>query len=78
MWIDARTFWEIPSCVHHIIFINEFLLLIKISPLYDINSSNRKWLVHGGISKIFFQDYFFTIIFMPDMLKFHPYSINDR
>ena len=35
------------------------------------------WLAHGGISKIFFID-LFIIIFRPDMLNFHPYSILTR
>ena len=33
-----------------------------------------RW-AHGGISKIFFLDHFSSIIFRPEMLKFHPYSI---
>ena len=33
--------------------------------------------MHGGISKIFFID-LFIIIFRPDMLNFHPYSILTR
>ena len=54
-----------------VIFINEFALLIKTPPFYEVNSFNRKWLVHGGISKIFYLDHFSR----PEMLNFHPYSI---
>jgi hypothetical protein len=49
---------EIPPCTHHVIFITEFVLLIKTPPFYEVNSFNRKWLAHGGISKIFFLDHF--------------------
>ena len=37
----------------HVILITEFVLLIKIPPFNEVNSFNRKWQVHGGISKIF-------------------------
>ena len=47
-------FLEIPPCEHHDIFITEFVLLIKTPPFYEVNSFNRKWLVHDGISKVFF------------------------
>jgi hypothetical protein len=36
----------------------EFELLIRTPPFYEVNSFNRKWLAHGGISKIFFLDHF--------------------
>ena len=49
---------EIPPCAHLVIFITEFALLIKIPPFYEVNSFNRKWQAHGGISKIFFLDHF--------------------
>jgi hypothetical protein len=65
----TRTFLVIPQCADHVIFITAFVLLIKIPPFYEVNSLNRKWQAHGGISKIF------TIIFKPEVLKFHPYSI---
>ena len=51
-------FLEILPCAHHVIFVTEFVLLIKTPPFYEVNSFNRKWLAHGGISKIFFQDHF--------------------
>jgi hypothetical protein len=51
-------FLKIPPCAHDVIFITEFVLLIKIPPFYEVNSSNRKWQAHGGISKIFFLDHF--------------------
>ena len=41
---------EIPPCAHHVIFITEFVLLIKTPLFYKVNSFNRKWLAHG-ISK---------------------------
>jgi hypothetical protein len=59
---------EIPQCAHHVIFITEFVLLIKTPHFYEVNSFNRK--SHGGISRPLF-----TVIFRPEMLKFHPYSI---
>ena len=43
--------FEIPPCAHQVIFITEFVLLIKTPLFYEVNSFNRKWLVHGGISK---------------------------
>ena len=48
---------EIPPFVHHVIFITEFVLLIKTPHFYEANSFDRKWLEHGGISKIFFLDH---------------------
>ena len=36
----------------------EFVLMIKIPPFYEVNSFDRKWQAHGGISKIFFLDHF--------------------
>ena len=44
---------------------------------FEVISFNRKWLAHGGISKICFRP-LFTTIFRQDMLKFHPYSIFTR
>jgi hypothetical protein len=32
-------------------------LLIKTPPFYEVNSFDRKWLSHEGISKIFFLDH---------------------
>ena len=46
-----KNYFEIPPCAHHVIFITEFVLLIKTPPFYGVNSFNGKWLVHGGISK---------------------------
>ena len=31
-------FSEIPPCAHHVIFVTEFVLLIKIPPFYEVNS----------------------------------------
>jgi hypothetical protein len=37
---------------HTMSFLNtEFVLLIKTPLFYEVNSFNRKWLAHGGISK---------------------------
>ena len=47
-------FLEIPPSAHHVIFNTEFVLLIKIPLFYEVNSFNRKWQAHGGISKLFF------------------------
>ena len=46
-------FLEIPPGAHHVIFITEIVLLdqIKTPSFYEVNSFNRKWLAHGGISK---------------------------
>ena len=49
-----------PPWAHHVIFITEFVLLIKIPPFYEVNLFNRKWRAHGGISKISFLDHFST------------------
>ena len=46
-----KNIFEIPPCAHHVIFITEFVLLIKNPPFYEVNSFTRKWLAHGGISK---------------------------
>jgi hypothetical protein len=51
-------FLEIPPCAQHVIFITKFVLLIKSSPCYEVNSFNRKWQAHGRISKIFFLHHF--------------------
>jgi hypothetical protein len=55
-WFTKNIF-EIPPCAHHVIFITEFVLLIKIPPFYEVNSFNRKCQAHGRISKIFFLDH---------------------
>ena len=36
--------FEIPPCAHHVIFITEFILLIKTPLFYEVISFNRKWL----------------------------------
>ena len=51
---SRKNVFEIPPCAHYVISITEFILLIKIPPLYEVNSFNRKWQAHGGISKIIF------------------------
>jgi hypothetical protein len=33
----------------YVISITEFVLLIKTTPFYEVNSFNRKRLAHGGI-----------------------------
>ena len=30
-------FLEIPPCAHHVIFITDFVLLIKTPPFYEVN-----------------------------------------
>ena len=54
--------------------ITEFVLLTQTPPFYEVNS-----LIENGERIEEFQKYFsrplFTIIFRPEMLKFHPYSI---
>jgi hypothetical protein len=50
----TRIVLEIPPCAHHVIFITEFVFLIKTPPFYEVNPFNRKWLAHGGILKMFF------------------------
>ena len=49
-----KNIFEIPPYAHHVIFITEFVLLIKIPPFYEVNLFDRKWFAHGGISKYFF------------------------
>ena len=70
----TRFFLEIPPFAYHVIFNTEFVLWIKTPPFYEVKLFNRKWSAHGGISNIFSRP-LFTIIFRPEMLKFHPYSI---
>ena len=60
----TRFFLEIPPCAHDVIFITEFVLLIKIPPFDEVNSFNRKWQAHGGISKYFFYTYHFSPSFL--------------
>ena len=55
---SRKNIFEIPPCAQHVIFITEFVHLIKIPPFYEVNSFNRKCQAHGGISKIFFLDHF--------------------
>ena len=45
----------------HVIFITEFILLIKTPLFYEVNSFNRKWLAHERISKMFFLDHFSSL-----------------
>jgi hypothetical protein len=54
----TRIFLEIPPCAHHVIFITEFVLLIKILPFYEVNSFNRKWQAHGGFFMNFKNNFF--------------------
>ena len=35
-------FLEIPPCANHVIFVTEFVLLIKTPPFYEVDSFNRK------------------------------------
>jgi hypothetical protein len=51
-------FIEIHPCAKEVNIINEFVLLIKTPPFYEVYSFNRRWLVHGGLSKKFFLDHF--------------------
>ena len=39
----VKIFFEIPPCVHHVIFITEIVLLTKTPQFYEVNSFNRKW-----------------------------------
>jgi hypothetical protein len=55
---SRKNIFEIPPCAHHVIFITEYVLLIKIPPFYEVNSFHRKCQAHVGISKIFFLDHF--------------------
>ena len=59
-------FLEIPPCACHVIVITELVLLINL-----IENGFRI----GEISKTYFSRPLFTIIFRPEMLKLHPYSI---
>ena len=40
---SRKNIFEIPPYAHHVIFITEFVILIKIPPFYEVNSFNRKW-----------------------------------
>ena len=83
IWVKFLHFWpnndgekwfrkdifETPPCAHR------GILLIKTPPFLSFNS---KWLAPRGISKISFSRPLFTIIFRPEILKIHPYSILTR
>ena len=51
---SRKNVFEIPQCAQQVIFITEFVPLIKTPLFNEINSFNRKWLAHGGIKKYFF------------------------
>ena len=53
----VKNIFEIPPCAHHVIFITEFVLLIKTPISYEVHSFIRKWLAHEGILKYFFLDH---------------------
>ena len=38
---SRKNIFEIPPCAHHVIFITEFVLLIKTPPFYNVKSYNR-------------------------------------
>ena len=44
-------FSEIHSSAKEAIIVTEFVILIKASLFNEVNSFNRKWLAHEGISK---------------------------
>ena len=48
-------FLEIPPCAHNVIFITEFLLLIKTPSFYEVNS----FLIENSLRLEEFQKYFF-------------------
>ena len=60
---SRKNIFEILPCAHHVIFITKFVLLIKTPLFYEVNSFNRKWLAHGGISKIIILDHFSQLFF---------------
>ena len=49
---SIKNIFEIPPCAHHVIFITEFVLLIKIPPFYEVNS------LENGKPREEFQKYF--------------------
>ena len=52
-------FWKFLHALTVSFLLNtEFVLLTKIPPFYEVDSFNRKWQAHGGISKIFLLDHF--------------------
>jgi hypothetical protein len=64
---------EICGLKFHLSYHIRYATFFITESFYELNSfCNRKWLAHGGISKIFFLD---PIIFRSEMLKFHPHSI---
>ena len=53
-YVDMPQELEIPPCTYHVIFITEFVLLIKIPPFYEVNSFNPIW--HRG------RGYFYPLV----------------
>ena len=50
----TKPFIKIPPWANKVICINEFVILCKSPPFYEVKWMKRKWLAHGGISKYFF------------------------
>ena len=62
-WIRSSTYGkknisDFPPCGRMVIFVTEFVIFRKTPPFYEVKWIRRKWLPHGGISKIFFLDHF--------------------
>ena len=49
-----KKFLEIPPFAHHVIFITEFVFLIKAPPFYEV-----MYLIENGFGMEEFQRYFF-------------------
>ena len=71
----VKNIFEIPPRAHHVIFITEFVLLIKL--LFSVRQIH---LIENGLRMKEFQNDFFSrplfiIIFRPKILFFVTYSI---
>ena len=43
---SRKNIFEIPPCAHNVIFITEFVLLIKISPIFHFDRGHQSWICH--------------------------------
>jgi hypothetical protein len=55
---NTKKIIETPPCALKVLFITEFAISCKRPHFYEVKLIRRKWLAHGGISKIFFLDHF--------------------
>ena len=69
-----QTFFEIPPCAKHVIFISEFDNFGKNPPLYDIKNISEISACAWRNFQFIFLDHFSSPI-RPKMVEFHSHSI---